>query len=193
MSESPTRTKNRRALKAVTASVLGIGLLAGAGTTFAKWYEEQSIGESSLTAGHLNISVENAEWKDVNKNTTINAETFKMVPGDKLSYTANVTPDLVGDNLEATLKVNTAGTVTGDLAKIVKIKTTVNNGDTTEMTVTPANTTAIPVTVEIEFPLTTDGAKPLDDKSNWWKDQGEDKTVDLTAIKIELNQNDNPK
>lgn len=193
MTETPTQKKpNRRAAKAAAAGALGVALLAGLGTTFAKWYEEASIGESSLQSGHLNMTVDGAQWTDLNSGQTIDEAQFKMVPGDRLRYTANVTPDLEGDNLVATLKVNTTDTVTGDLANIVEVTTVVGTGTETEQTVRPGDTAAIPVSVELTFPLTADGEDPAEDKSNWWGDRGEDGTVNLSEIKIELDQNDNP-
>lgn len=193
MTEAPVQKKpNRRALKAAAAGALGVALLAGLGTTFAKWYEESSIGDSSLQSGHLNMTVDDAKWIDVKSGETIDEAQFKMVPGDTLLYTATVTPDLVGDNLVATLKVNTTDTVTGDLANIVEVTTVVGSGTATEQTVTPADNTPIDVSVELRFPLTDGGADPAADKSNWWGDRGEDGTVNLSEIKIELDQNDNP-
>lgn len=186
MTEATSKKKPNRALKAAAAGALGVALLAGLGTTFAKWYEEMPIGDSSMQSGHLDMTVENARWIDVNHgNQPIDESTFRMVPGDKLQYTADVTPDLVGDNLVATLKVNTDETVSGDLAQIVNVTTTVGAGDETEMTVTPDNNTAIPVTVELEFPL-------MDREGNMWGQRGENGTVNLSSIKIELEQNDNP-
>ncbi|MCT1872268.1 alternate-type signal peptide domain-containing protein [Brevibacterium luteolum] len=195
MTETPTQKKpNRRAAKAAAAGALGVALLAGLGTTFAKWYEEASIGESSLQSGHLDMTVDGAQWTDLNSGQTIDEAQFKMVPGDKLRYTANITPDLVGDNLVATLKVNTDETVSGDLDGIVKVTTTVGEGNDTKRTVTPAdNGKTIRVTVELEFPLTKDGQDPApeNDRSNWWVDRGEDGTVNLSSTKVELIQNNN--
>lgn len=193
MTETPTQKKpNRRAVKAAAAGALGVALLAGLGTTFAKWYEEHSIGGSSLESGHLNMTVDGAQWTDLNSGQTIDEAQFKMVPGDTLLYTADVTPDLEGDNLVATLKVNTSETVTGDLKDIVKVKTVVGDGTDTQQTVRPGDNTAIKVSVELRFPETTDDAAPAEDKSNLWGDQGEDGTVNLSDIKIELDQNNNP-
>ena len=190
MTEATSKKKPNRALKAAAAGAL----LAGLGTTFAKWYEELPIGDSSMQSGHLNLNVADAKWVDANNgDTVINEKTFRMVPGDKLRYTANVTPDLVGDNLVATLRVNTSETISGDLQDIVTVKTTVGDGTETDRTVTPDdNNTTIPVSVELEFPLTKDGNPPQDDKSNWWKDEGEDGTVNLASTKVELIQNNNP-
>lgn len=173
MTETPTQKKpNRRVVKAAAAGALGVALLAGLGTTFAKWYEEQTIGDADMQSGHLNLNVDGAQWVDVNNgNAEINADTFRMVPGDKLRYTADVTTDLAGDNLEATLRVNTDETVSGDLQDIVEVTATVGDGTDTERTVTPAdNGTTIQVSVELEFPLTTDGQDPApdNDRSNWW-------------------------
>lgn len=196
MTEKPTQKKpNRRAVKAAAAGALGVALLAGLGTTFAKWYEEASIGDSSMQSGHLNMTVEDTQWVDLNSGQTIDEAQFKMVPGDKLRYTANITPDLVGDNLVATLKVNTDETVSGDLDGIVKVTTTVGEGNDTKRTVTPAdNGKTIRVTVELEFPLTKDGQDPApdNDRSNWQIDRGEDGTVNLSSTKVELIQNNNP-
>lgn len=197
MTETPTQKKpNRRAVKAAAAGALGVALLAGLGTTFAKWYEEQTIGDADMQSGHLNLNVDGAQWVDVNNgNAAINADTFRMVPGDKLRYTADVTTDLAGDNLEATLRVNTDETVSGDLQDIVEVTATAGDGTDTERTVTPAdNGTTIQVSVELEFPLTTDGQDPApdNDRSNWWVNEGEDGTVNLSSTKVELIQNNNP-
>ncbi|MYM19468.1 alternate-type signal peptide domain-containing protein [Brevibacterium sp. 5221] len=192
MSTHAQPKKNRRAAKAVAAAAVGIALLAGGATTFAKWYEEQEIGGGNLQSGHLNFTVANPKWVDSNHgDKTIDPTAFKMVPGDKVTYTATVTPDLVGDNLTATLKVNTANTVTGDLAKIVKVTTKVGGEDAAKQ-VKSGDSTAVNVSAVIEFPLTTDGAKPADDKSNWWKSQGEDGSVNLKETKVELIQDNNP-
>ena len=142
MTETPTQKKpNRRAVKAAATGALGVALLAGLGTTFAKWYEEASIGESSLQSGHLNMSVSEAQWVDVNNGeAVISPESFRMVPGDKVRYTANVTPDLEGDNLSASLRVDTSGIATGDLTNYVEITTAVGTDGAPEMNVTPQNT-----------------------------------------------------
>lgn len=186
------KNSSRRALKAVAAGTLGLALLGGLGTTFAKWYEEESLN-GSLQTGHLNMTVEDGQWVDVNhKNKTITAEDFRMVPGDKIKYTAQVKPDLVGDNLSAQLSVNVGEAVLGELKDVVTVKTTVDGEESPKTITSEAGKTTIPVTVELEFPLTKDGAKPDADKSNWWNDQGENKTVNLSGIEIELDQVDNP-
>ncbi|MFB9775494.1 alternate-type signal peptide domain-containing protein [Brevibacterium otitidis] len=181
---------NRRALKAVAAGAAGVALLAGIGTTFAKWFEEETIGGGDITAGHLNMNVEGAEWTDVNNNVAIDPETFRMVPGDKVAYSAKVTPDLVGDNLEATLKVDTGDALIGDLGKIVKVETVFGGAPTggpDEMTVTPdMSGNPIEVSVTITFPLNNP------DTGERWDDAGEDGTVDLQEITVELEQNNNP-
>ncbi|QIN30282.1 alternate-type signal peptide domain-containing protein [Brevibacterium luteolum] len=191
MTETPTQKKpNRRAVKAAAAGALGVALLAGLGTTFAKWFKEETIGGGDITAGHLNMNVADAKWTDVNNDVVIDPKTFLMVPGDVVAYNATVTPDLVGDNLEATLKVDTGDALTGDLGEIVEVETVFGDGatgDPGKMTVTPdMSGDPIKVSVTIEFPLNNP------DTGERWGDAGEDGTVNLQEITVELEQNDKP-
>lgn len=174
------RTRARRIHKAIVAGVLGIGLLAAGGGTFAKWYETEQIGSGNITAGRLDMTVASPIWTANGNPTPIDLATFKMVPGDALTYKTNVTPTLEGDNLQALLTVDKA-TITGDLAKFLTVDTTVGGLPNKALTETDSGSAA-PVVVTLVLPFTTgDGTGGA---------TGENTSVDLTSMALTLTQVD---
>ncbi|MDO5502692.1 MAG: alternate-type signal peptide domain-containing protein [Actinomycetia bacterium] len=174
---------NRRAVKALAAGALGALVLTGIGGSFANWYDSETIGTGELTAGHLDMTVDsaNASWTDVNKGTAINPANFTMVPGDVVEYRVSITPDLVGDNLEAELVAELADT-TGDLAAFVEIDTDLGGAQT--MLITPDTAEPVEAVVKISMPWGADTVT--------YTDGGEDLSVDLGSLTISLTQTQNP-
>lgn len=176
-------TQNRRLSKAVVAGGLGLLLLTGVGGTFAYWYESEPVEGGTLTAGHLDMTVTDPVWT-VNGVTYTVAEIadYRMVPGDTAVYTATVTPDLVGDNLEAELVADFDG-ATGDMRPFVEIDSTVDGAETTLLT--PADSgTPIAASVEIRM--------PWGETEVTYPDGGEDATLNLSSMNITLTQTANP-
>lgn len=174
---------NRRLSKAVVAGGLGLLLLTGIGGTFAYWYEAEAIGSGNLTAGHLDMTVTGGQWVDVNNDrAVIDPASFRMVPGDVVEYTATVTPDLVGDNLEAELVADFAG-ATGALVEFVEIGSSINGAPT--QLLTPASSgTPIAAAVRVSMPWGADTVT--------YPDGGEDASLDLSSMTITLTQTENP-
>ncbi|MHC5559615.1 alternate-type signal peptide domain-containing protein [Kocuria sp. U4B] len=108
----PEAGKNRRAGKAVLAGVVAVGLLAAGGGTFAKWHDSEAVASGkSLSAGHLSLEgTSELTWRDVRNDAPINPDTFHMVPGDVVEFTATTNIKAVGDNLKAALTVDTDDT-----------------------------------------------------------------------------------
>lgn len=109
MSESTTRRSTGSATKALVAAGLGVVLLAGAGGTFALWSAEESVGTGTITDGELSLEVSDGSWTGSDGEPITDISNYRMVPGDALRFQADVTPTIVGDNLQATLEGSFAG------------------------------------------------------------------------------------
>lgn len=174
-----------RTTKSAAAVAAGILLLTAAGGTFAQWSDSANVDGGTLTAGHLDMTVSDGTWFDANANTEISdPATFRISPGDVLEYRATITPDLVGDNLEAELESDVT-TATGDLAQFVDTSATLGGAES--QTLTPANTQAgdtYDAVVRVSMPYGA-GERTA-------PDGGEDLTLDLSTLEISLVQTPNP-
>lgn len=177
---SPMSSSMSRTTTSVVAVVAGIVLLSAAGGSFAEWSDGQTIDGGEVTSGSLAMTVSPGEWYDTKDASTtsddvkIDPATFRIVPGDTIEYRATVTPELVGDNIEATLATDIK-TVSGTLASSVTTSATLN-GDTAK-NLTPADTgngTTYAAVVKVVMPETTPG--------------GANAALDLSTMKISLKQ-----
>lgn len=170
-----------KSTKGVIAAVAGVTLLTGVGGTFANWSESRTAAPGSVTAGHLTLTVAPGTWSDITTATPkliSDISLFRMVPGDVVEYTTTVTPDLLGDNLTATLTA-TLPAGSGALANDVTVVAEFDGSGTATRQITEANDdTAIPVTVTVTMPFTTT--------------VGEDEVLSLAALTVNLVQNANP-
>jgi alternate signal-mediated exported protein len=97
--------------KGAIAGAAGIALLLGGAGTFAFWNSSATVAGGTITAGNLLISNPTpGVWKDQN-GATIDITTYKIVPGDTLTYTDDVDLTVTGNNLVATLALG-AGSIT---------------------------------------------------------------------------------
>ncbi|WP_457963298.1 alternate-type signal peptide domain-containing protein [Arthrobacter sp. D1-29] len=96
--------KNSTLIKGSAAIALGAALLVGGGGTLANWNAAASQTPGTIVAGDLNVvnATSAGTWKDRNE-ATIDIATYKVVPGDKLTYTQDLTVTLVGDKMAATI------------------------------------------------------------------------------------------
>lgn len=177
-----------RTTKSVLAVGAGVLLLTGAGGTFAQWSESESVDGGTVTAGHLDMTVTPGTWYDtrgtesVSDDVEIDPASFRMVPGDVVAYRATITPDLVGDNLEAQLDADLS-TANGPLADVVTVSATLDGAET--QTLTPADSgQELQAVVEVSMPF---GEGTATDP-----DGGEDAALDLSTMKISLVQTPNP-
>lgn len=90
--------------KAAIAGAAGIALLLGGAGTFAFWNSSAAVSGGTITAGDLKVVNDGPAgvWKD-QANNTIDIGTYKIVPGDVLTYTDDLTVTAVGGHLTATL------------------------------------------------------------------------------------------
>jgi alternate signal-mediated exported protein len=94
--------KNSTLIKGSAAIALGAALLLGGGGTLANWNAAATQTPGTIIAGDLNVvnSTSAGVWKD-RAGTTIDISAYKVVPGDKLTYTQDLTVTLKGDKMAA--------------------------------------------------------------------------------------------
>lgn len=177
-----------RTTKSVVAVGAGVLLLTAAGGTFAQWSETRTVDGGTVTAGHLDMTVSPGTWwdtqgtADLADDTELDTTTFRIVPGDTIEYRATITPDLVGDNLEAELESDLA-TTSGELADFVTTEATLDGAPT--QTLTPDNSgQELDAVVRVEMPY---GEGTVTDP-----DGGENTSLDLSTMEISLVQTTNP-
>lgn len=94
------------AVIAVTGALL-------AGGSFALWNDTANVTGETITTGNLKLDMDTSSaWKDISAGEasarTISTDTFRLVPGDSLRRTFDITAVLDGDNLSANMVINTS-------------------------------------------------------------------------------------
>ena len=92
--------KNSTLIKGSAAIALGAALLLGGGGTLANWNAEATTTPGTIVAGDLNVQDRSGVWTD-RAGDTIDITTYKVVPGDKLTYTQDLTVTLKGNKMAA--------------------------------------------------------------------------------------------
>ena len=128
--------KNSTLIKGTAAIAVGAALLLGGGGTLAAWNAADSAAPGTIVAGDLNVKAGTGVWKDRNNNP-INISTYRVVPGDKLTYSQDLTVTLVGDKLAANVVLANVptSTFTSDNVIVSPLKLTNTAGDVTSATV----------------------------------------------------------
>lgn len=176
---------------AIAAGAGAILLLGGLGS-LAFWNDQTDGDAGTITSGQLTLGecVGGGTWTDVGTGAPIgDISSFRIVPGDTVRYTCNTTLTAQGDNLQATLTADLDG-VTGDAELRQALITTVDasyagqtfSGGTDGVQVTANDGTAQPIsaTVTVTFDSATSGTT------------GQNQTVDLGNLGLNLVQNTNP-
>ena len=96
--------KNTTLVKGSAAIALGAALLLGGGGTLANWNAAATQTPGEIVAGDLNLvnTTSTGVWKD-RAGATIDITTYKVVPGDKLTYTQDLTVTLKGTKMAANI------------------------------------------------------------------------------------------
>lgn len=128
----------KKTTKGAVAAGAAALLLAGGAGTMAAWNASTTAGPAqTVTAGSMAVEQTTAgSWKWVGglkDGQAFVPATDLIVPGDKVSYTANYKIDLVGTNLKAKLTPAVSG-VTGALKDANLLTVTPANGTVTEYT-----------------------------------------------------------
>lgn len=103
--------------KGAMATGVGVVLLAGGGGTLATWNQAQTASMGSVVSGDLNLVASTTDagkgqWTNA-AGTKVNVATYKVVPGDSLTYTQDLAVTLTGDLMKAKLAVTGTGVDTG--------------------------------------------------------------------------------
>lgn len=113
---------NKKTKGAIAAGAAAL-LLAGGAGTFAVWSDTETVGGGTINAGKLSFDTAGSTptWTDQD-NDEIDLTNFFAVPGDTLTYKTSAVIDAVGDNLTATIGVDTAS-FTGDAELVAALGT----------------------------------------------------------------------
>ena len=172
-----------KALKGAAALAAAAALLLGGYGTYALWSDSETLNGGSIDSGQLALDGTTAGvWRDASAGTpgTVIADisTFRIVPGDVLTYSLSRTVRAQGDNLQATLAADPSS-VTGDPELLADVDVTtagaVNGTATTA--ITPANDgQTVNVLVTFDFDPLSLNATQLE-------------SLDLSALQLTLTQN----
>lgn len=197
----------KRLSKAAIAGTLAAVLLAGGAGTFARWYDQQDVATSTISTGQLSLAVDEGTWlintadgNDVDEDPSVpfDPASDKIVPGDIVTYTTTVTPTLEGKNLEAELTADLSDTgltdvvsTTGEIGHVqLSVELEDSTGAAVPTTLTPADSgTAYTAVVKLVFPEYTDTVEassgtPQDNRANFWHQQLQNKTIDLSQLAL---------
>lgn len=115
----------KKMIKGAAVAGLGVALLLGGGGTLAYWNAEVQTDAGQIVAGDLDLTAAAGSWTSNLRTSPINISTYKVVPGETLTYTQPLTVTLEGDKLAATLTVDGTGTQNG-FDNNVTVTTTLN-------------------------------------------------------------------
>jgi alternate signal-mediated exported protein len=113
----------KRILTGSIAGATGIALLLGGAGTFALWNSSAAIAGAPLTAGTLTVETEDVVFWTDQYGTEINMQSYKIVPGDVLTYTSFLDVTVRGDNLHARIAVDhgSISSANSDASRALKI------------------------------------------------------------------------
>lgn len=140
--------------KGALVTGLGVALLVGGGGTLAVWNAEAINQAGTIASGDLNITAAPGVWTNASTKT-IDISSYKVVPGDKLTFTQPVKVTLVGDRMQANLtltdpeKATTAPLVVSDVTLTDK-----DGANIKENGLLPADSGDYTATVTVELPDT---------------------------------------
>ncbi|PTT68497.1 alternate-type signal peptide domain-containing protein [Arthrobacter sp. HMWF013] len=151
--------KNSTLIKGTAAIAVGAALLLGGGGTLAAWNAEAAATPGTIVSGDLNVTAAAGVWTD-RAGTVIDINTYKVVPGDKLTYTQALTVKLTGDKMAADITLtgaDSANNFTADNVAISPLQ--LKKGDNTVATrlapVTGSPTQTVTASTTFEFKSTT--------------------------------------
>ena len=181
--------------KGAIAGAAGVALLVGGTGTFALWNSTAQVDVGTVTSGTLAIEKDTtvATWRNVSSDAPSDPSIaaiadYRIVPGDKLELTQNVTINATGNNLKATLgytadSISAAGianealknALVFDLAASGPNVTRIGTTDTFAVTPSSGQTT-VTLKLTVELPSTISGTT------------AQNGVVDLSALTFSLAQ-----
>lgn len=151
--------KNTTLIKGSAAIALGAALLLGGGGTLANWNASATQTPGTIVAGDLNVVNGVGTWKDRNEVTIANIADYKVVPGDKLTFTQDLNVTLVGDKMAAEIATTGITATNGFTPANVTVSTTpvlTVDDEPVSNPLTPTGATqTVTATITFEFKSTT--------------------------------------
>ena len=129
--------------KGALAIGVGAALLLGGGGTLATWNAAQASNAGTIAAGELKMTAATGTWASNLTAGPIRVADYKMVPGEKLTYSQDLTVTLVGDRITANLKTTDAIAKAFENEANITLEYSTNNG--TSWTPAATGVTAIPL------------------------------------------------
>lgn len=153
--------KNSTLIKGTAAIAVGAALLLGGGGTLANWNAEATAAPGTIVSGDLNVAKTAAGvWKDRAGAVISDISTYKVVPGDKLTFTQDLTVTLVGNKMAANVTTTgitpTNGFTTGNVSVSAPVLTQGSAAVANPLTPTGSAQT-VTATITFEFLSTTTG------------------------------------
>jgi alternate signal-mediated exported protein len=155
--------------KGAIATAAGVILLMGGAGTLASWNSSATAGASqTISAGSLGVTAGTAGvWKNA-AGTTITPSSYKIVPGDVLTYTQTFNLAATGDNLLFTVSA-TPGAIAGATSATADTKLAAQTSSSATYTVSGSNiaastsantykvasnsgTSTVTITMTVQFP-----------------------------------------
>lgn len=154
--------KNTTLIKGSAAIALGAALLLGGGGTLANWNAGATTAPGTIVAGDLNVENTTAGvWKDRDEATINNIADYKVVPGDKLTFTQDLNVTLVGDKMAAAIAASGITPTNGFTAENVTVSSTpvlTVGGSAVSNPLRPTGATqTVTATITFEFKAATAG------------------------------------
>lgn len=149
--------KNTTLIKGTAAIALGAALLLGGGGTLANWNASATQTPGTIVAGDLNVVNGVGTWTDRNE-ATIDITTYKVVPGDKLTFTQDLNVTLVGDKMAADIATSGITATNGFTPANVTVSApilTVNDEPVSNPLTPTGATQTVTATITFEFKSTT--------------------------------------
>ena len=151
--------KNTTLIKGSAAIALGAALLLGGGGTLANWNASATQTPGTIVAGDLNVVNGVGAWTDRNGDA-VTISTYKVVPGDKLTFTQDLNVTLAGNKMAAEIATSGITATNGFTPANVTVSAPVLtvDGDPVSNPLTPTGgTQTVTATITFEFKSTTTG------------------------------------
>jgi alternate signal-mediated exported protein len=163
--------KNSTLIKGSAAIALGAALLLGGGGTLANWNASAGTAPGTIASGDLNVeNITNGVWKDRN-GAVVTIGSYKVVPGDKLTFTQDLTVTLKGNKMAA--EIATTGIdeeVSGFTPENVTVSEpvlTVGGAAVPATLVESAGTQTVTATITFEFKAATEDRDDVNQSYNF--------------------------
>lgn len=172
-------------MKKTTKGAIAAGsaalLLAGGAGTMAAWNASTNLGGGQVASGNMTVTAGAGTWTwgDSGTGAEFNPATEKLVPGDKVTYTSNVSYTLEGKNLQAKLTATLGGVEQEGLGKFL----TVAPLGGVSPTITETGNQTISTVITFDAQKVTDAGEEGEDNLS-----GANSTADLSGATVLLQQ-----